>query len=337
MLVGQFGPGALECSYRTAFESLGWEVSSFDIAQAIERHCRLGRWGRAFNRFVPVEAWIRKANRDLVTQTLSFLPEYLLTFGHYAVQPGALAQIRSASNSTLVHLWPDTLLNLGSDLMSCLPLFDLVASYSHASLEQLRRLGAERVAWIPLAADPSMHSAAECSDSDKARYSADVTFIGGWRPEREAILSTLESFDLKIWGPDWGRRCRGNRPLLKKWQGRPLYEAEFAKAVSSSGINLNIIDALNFPAANMRFFEIPVAGGLQVSSACPEMEREFLHGEHLFYYRDRDDLPNVIATLIANPNLRRSVAKVGQAKVLASHTYAGRVRSILQQFENGSH
>jgi spore maturation protein CgeB len=67
------------------------------------------------------------------------------------------------------------------------------------------------------------------------------------------------------------------------------------------------------------------------------MEREFLHGEHLFYYRDRDELPNVIATLIANPHLRSGVAKVGQAKVLASHTYADRVRSILQQFENGSH
>ncbi len=182
-----------------------------------------------------------------------------------------------------------------------------------------------------------MHSPAECKDSDKARYSADVTFIGGWRPEREAILSTLGSFDLKIWGPDWGRRCHGNRSLLKHWQGRALYEAEFAKAVSNSGINLNIIDPLNFPAANMRFFEIPVAGGLQVSSACPEMKRDFIHGEHLFYYRDADDLTNVIATLMANPPLRRGVAKVGQAKVLASHTYADRVRSILQQFENGSH
>lgn len=335
MLVGQFGPGALERSYRTAFESIHWEVTSFDIVHTIERYCRVGRLGQTFNAFVPVAPWIRKANRDFVIQAVASQPDYLLTFGHYAIHAGSLAQIRSACKATLVHVWPDTLSNLNDSLILCLPLFDLVASYSQSSLEQLRRLGAKRVAWIPLAGDPSMHSAVACSESEKALYGADVTFIGGWRPEREAILSTLGDFDLKIWGPDWGRRCRRNGHLLKKWQGRCLYEAEFAKSVSSSAINLNIVDPLNFPAANMRFFEVPVAGGLQVSSVCPEMEQEFVHGEHLFYYRDAEELPKVISTLIENVPLRMGVAKSGQAKVLAAHTYSDRVQSILQQFENG--
>src|SRR5687768_11649398 len=112
MLVGHFAPGALERSYRTAFESLGCEVFSFDIIQAINRHCRLGRLGQTFNTFVPVEPWIRKANRDLVIQAVQSQPDYLLTFGHYPIQAGALAQIRAASNSALIHVWPDTLLNV---------------------------------------------------------------------------------------------------------------------------------------------------------------------------------------------------------------------------------
>ena len=116
-----------------------------------------------------------------------------------------------------------------------------------------------------------------------------------------------------------------------------MYETEFAKAVSSSAINLNIIDPLNFPAANMRFFEVPVAGGLQVSSACPELEREFVDGEHLFYYRDAKELPELINRLLDDPSLRVRVAKSGQAKVLGAHTYTDRVRAILQQFENGLH
>jgi spore maturation protein CgeB len=337
MLVGHFEPGALERSYRTAFEALDCHVTSFDIVHAINRQCRLGWWGRNFNLFFPVETWIRKANRELVLKAVESQPDYLLTFGQYPIQAGALAQIRSVSNCALVHVWPDSLLNVGHSLISCLPLFDLFASYSQSTLEQLRRLGAERVAWIPLAGDPSMHTTVDCSESDKALYGADVTFIGGWRPEREAILSTLGSFDLKIWGPDWGRRCRGNGPLLKKWAGRALYETEFAKAVSTSSINLNIIDPVNFPAANMRFFEVPVAGGLQVSSACPEMEREFVDGEHLFYYRDANELSELILKLIEDIPLRARVAKSGQEKVLATHTYTDRVRSILQQFENGLH
>lgn len=335
MLVGHFCPGALERSYRTAFELLDCEVSTFDIVEAINNNCRLGWFGQSFNTFVPVEAWIRKANREMVIQALESQPDYLLTFGQYPVQAGALAQIRSASKCALVHVWPDPLLNVGNSLISCLPVFDLVASYSQAIVEPFRRLGAERVAWIPLAGDPSMHSAVEVCESEKASYSADVTFIGGWRPEREAILSTLGSFDLKIWGPDWGRRCRSNGPLLRKWQGRALYEGALAKAVASSAINLNMIDPLTLPAANMRFFEVPVAGGLQVSSACPEMEREFIHGEHLFYYRDANELQELIAKLLDDAPLRARVAKSGQAKVLATHNYTDRARSILQQFENG--
>ncbi len=337
LLVGHFVPGALERSYWTAFESLGCEVFSFDIVQAINRHCRLGRLGQIFNAFVSVEPWIRKANRDLVICAVESQPDYVLTFGQYLIQAGALAQIRSAGNSRLIHVWPDTLLNVSHNLISCLPLFDLVASYSQASLEQLRRLGAKRVAWIPLAGDPSMHSAAPCSESEKQRYGADVTFIGGWRPERETILSTLESFDLKIWGPDWGRRASGNKPVVKNWKGRPLYEKEFSKAVGCSKINLNIIDPSNYPAANMRFFEILVAGGLQVSSPCPEMELELVHGEHLFYYRDANELPQLFATLLADTPLRTRVAQAGQQRVLAKQTYTDRVRSMFDEFKNGRH
>jgi Glycosyl transferases group 1/DUF based on E. rectale Gene description (DUF3880) len=337
MLVGQFGPGALERSYRAAFQSLDWEVSSFDVEQAIEAYCRGGRWGRRVNRFVPIEAWIRKGNRDLVTEAITVQPEFLLTFGHYEVQPGALAQIRAATKCSLIHVWPDTLLNLSRSLVACLPLFDLVATYSKSSVVPLERLGAKSVAWVPLASDPSVQLAVLNSDSTESQSGSDVSFIGGWRPEREALLSTLGAFDLKIWGPDWGRRCRNNPIISKSWQGRALYEAEFAECVASSKISLNLIDPLNYPAANMRFFEVPAWGGLQVSSACPEMENEFLHGEHIFYYNDENYLHELIVRLLDDKPLRARVAKASQTKVLSQHTYADRVRSILSRFENGLH
>lgn len=337
MLVGQFMPGSLERSYQAAFESIECEVLPFDLAAAVAGYCRLGELGRRFNKFVPVEAWIKKANRDLVSSVTRFRPHYVVTVGQYPLRAGALAQIRASVRTALIHIWPDTLLNLGNDLAACLPLFDLVASYSESSLEQLQKLGARRVTWIPLAGDPVMHAPVGCTESEQARYRADVTFIGGWRPEREAVLSTLHSFDLKIWGPDWGRRCKGNKFIQEAWQGQPLYEGEFAKAVGASKINLNIIDPLNYPAANMRFFELPTAGGLQVASTCPEMENYFLNGQHVFYYRDVDDLRSKIETLIENASLRAEVAEAGRLCVMTEHTYDARARSILQQLQSGPH
>ena len=116
---------------------------------------------------------------------------------------------------------------------------------------------------------------------------------------------------------------------MKAWQGRALRGAEFAKAVASSKINLNIIDQTNYPAANMRFFEIPCAGGLQLCSPCPEMEHEFKHAETLFYYRDEGELSNQIRRLLDDGDLRERVRPAAHKKVMEKHTYSHRAKQIL--------
>jgi spore maturation protein CgeB len=113
------------------------------------------------------------------------------------------------------------------------------------------------------------------------------------------------------------------------WQGKCIFGKEFARVVVNSKINLNIIDSTNFPAANMRFFEIPCAGGFQVSSPCPEMEGKFKHGESIFYYRTPEELPDMIHSLLNNDPLRIQVAQKAHAMVLNEHTYKHRAQQIL--------
>jgi spore maturation protein CgeB len=257
-------------------------------------------------------------------------PQLILTFTHAHLLPGALAQIRAAVPSTLVQIWPDTMQNWAATLSANVPLYDLVATYSRATVPIFERMGARRVAWLPLAGDPELHPAEAPSRPD---LTAEVSFIGGWRPERESVLSQLEGFDLKIWGPDWGRRCRSNQTIMKAWQGRALRGVEFAQAVRGSKLSLNIIDPANFPAANMRFFEIPVAGGLQVCSPCPEMEIILRHGEHLFYYQHPAALSDLMHSLLTDAALRKTVATAAHEKVLAEHTYLHRARQILELFD----
>ena len=81
-------------------------------------------------------------------------------------------------------------------------------------------------------------------------------------------------------------------------RGEGLYGEDFSKVVQSSRINLNIIDDTNFPAANMRFFEIPVLGGIEVSSLCPELENDFINQEHLFYYKNLGDLVEIVNSIL---------------------------------------
>jgi spore maturation protein CgeB len=225
------------------------------------------------------------------------------------------------------------MVNWTTDLTACLPLYDLIATYSRATVPIFKEMGAKAAAWIPLAGDPALHPKVEGSLVEQRSNSAAVSFIGAWRPEREAILSRLQGFNLKIWGPDWGRRCRHNRAIMKAWQGRSLHGVEFASAIANSKVNLNIIDPSNYPAANMRFFEIPVVGGLQVSSICPEMMDVFRHGEHVFYYQSPEELQSNLETILADDTLREQVAGAAHRKVLAEHTYVHRVRTLLRHLE----
>lgn len=328
MLIGYFGPGALECSYESAFRDLGCTVSCFDIAEAVQLNCRGGKIGRLFNQFVPVEPWIRKANREMVLAVLLFKPDIVVVFGQNPVQVGALAQLKTMTDLKVVYIWPDTLLNLSHTMIDALPMYDLVATYSGSTVTIFQQLGARRVEWVPLGADPHMHTPINVTTG----FECDVSFIGQWRPEREAvmvsILSTLTDINVKIWGPDWKRRS-SNPAVLKAWQGRPLYAQEFASTITASKINLNIIDDTNYPSANMRFFEIICAGGLQVCSPCPEMEDKFKHGETIFYYHTPEELIKTIKILLGDAPLRHQVAVNAHIEIINGHTYKHRASQIL--------
>lgn len=330
MLVGYFGPGALECSYASAFQDIGCEVLSFDIVASEQCYCRLGKVGRLFNKFVPVEPWIRKANREMVLEARRFSPDVLVVFGQNRVLAGALAQIRAMSSASAVFIWPDTLVNLSAFIIAALPLYDWVGTYSKSTAPIFKRLGGRRVVWLPLGADPHLHPVVPA----RAEFRCDVVFVGSWRPEREmyiaALLMELPGISVKIWGADWKRRTH-NPGILRAWQKRSLYGREFAQSIASAKVNLNIIDDSNYPAANMRFFEIPCAGGLQVCSSCPEMESDFKDGEMVFYCHSVSQLPHIVRTLLANDALRAQVACAAHEKVLREHTYDHRAQTILAE------
>lgn len=328
MLVGSFGPGALENSYASAFRNIECDVLTFDISEAERRNCRMRKAGRLFNKFVPVEQWIRKANREMILKIRSFTPEILIVFGENRVLSSALAQVKAIFNVQTVYIWQNTLLNLDNSLINSLRLYDLICTYSKSNIKPLEQLGGQRVVWLPLGADPYMHS--QVSPNEK--FKSDVAFIGQWRPEREAAISALinqvPGISIKLWGPDWKRRSKDQK-IIKAWQGRSLYGKEFAQAIVSAKININIIDDTNYPAANMRFFEIPCAGGLQICSVCPEMESEFMNRDTIFYFKNYSELVDIVKSLLNDESLIDLVRQKANNKILEGHTYEHRAQKIL--------
>jgi hypothetical protein len=330
LLAGSFGAHTLETSYKNAFIDEGHEVEAFDIPSKTSEYIKFGKVGQILNTFLPVEAWQRKVNRDFVIKAKEYEPDVIVIVTNALILPSSMAFLRSIlTQCKMILIWPDTLFNLQSHVLQSAPLYDLVATYSSNSLEIFKSFGFKKVKWVPLAADPHLHYR-DLSDDEKTY---DITFVGGWRPEREQIMSHIisnfSSAKIGIWGPYWNRS--GNNLLRSVANKKPLYASAFSDVIRKSRISMNIIDDTNYPAANMRFFEVPVAGGLQLSSKCPEMESEFRHGEHVFYYGNNNELLDVIQHILSGKTDNNNIAKHAQKLVLAAHTYRHRVKQILSE------
>lgn len=322
LIVGSSAHWAIEHSFRAAFAKRGVPSALFDLGREALAFTRLGAVGRKLHRFLPVEAWNEKANRRLFETILQTRPSLTLFFADTPVTPGLLAQLHSMGIKTAFY-WPDPLVRLTERLTQCLPLFDLVYTYSDATRATFEKLGADKVVWLPFAG-----KASETLPDLSRAHRFPVTFVGGWRPEREELFLGLVGFGLQIWGPEWDRHCR-NRELLRCWKGAGVYHEKFAEVVQQSKINLNFMDYGNHTAANMRFFEIPSFGGFQIASYCEEMAEDFRDKKEIVYFRTASELREKIVYYLRNEEERQKITVQSFVKINQAHTFEHRAQEIL--------
>jgi spore maturation protein CgeB len=278
-----------------------------------------------------VEPWLRRINAELLLAAKRLEPDLLVIVGMVEeLRIGTLAQLRALLPVKVVWIWPDQMANWTTDMTTMLPVVDLVATFSSTTVKAFAEMGARDVLWVPLAADPELHGfTAAVGTGDIAPF--DVSFIGAWRPSREEILTNLDDCDLRIWGNNWGRAARRDPVIRRAWQRTFLSGSDLTRAVRASRINLNIIEPSTYPASNMRVFELLIAGGFQLSSACPEVADVLRHGEHLYYFDRAPDVPDIVSDLLGRPEERQRVAEAGQREVAARHTYNVRARAIAER------
>lgn len=319
-------------SYYDAFKSLGHTVELFDTKTAIINFSKPAKIGYQIHRFFPVEAWIRKANKQLAEYVSEFKPDMVIAFTGAEILPGTFAYIKTLHETKIVWYWADPLPNLTRYIHDSLPLADLVATYSKASMGVFIQMGAKETCWIPFAADLAAHHS-EAFGSFVYEY--DISFVGTWRPEREKVLQFIhEKFPelrLYIQGPYWNRcTCK---PLKKYIVPKPVYGKGFTSIVNKSFLNLNVIDNTNYPSVNMRFYEIFAAGGAQIASASPEMADMFRDKQHLLYFSNEGDLIEKIKYAFSNKELIEKMKQDGQKELYDKHLYKNRATDILKALE----
>lgn len=203
----------------------------------------------------------------------------------------------------------DTHVNAESRIAMSRP-FDHVFLAQKAQVELFRESGIQNVAWLPLACVPELH-AVPTPERD-----LDVAFVGSFNPyevsRRGALLKAV-------------REQYPNSFVGRAWPADMAATYARAKIVVNACYNNDV---------NMRVFEALASGALLITDPAEGLEDLFQDGKHLVIYRNDADLPGIIAHYLADEEARERIAAEGQREVLARHTYAHRVETLLSCFDD---
>lgn len=204
-------------------------------------------------------------------------------------------------------------------------------------LSLLAQAGVQHAAYLPMAALPSFHKKTSLSPDEQRMLGADIAFLGAGYPNRRKAFQAFLEYDFKIWGSDW----EGERLLAKHIQnnGQRISPEEGVKIYNATKVNLNLHSNIDMRElvpggdfVNPRTFEIAAMGAFQLVNRRGLMAELFeLEGPQaeLATFTTMEELETALAHYLAHPDQRQAVAERGQARVLAEHTYAHRMQSLL--------
>jgi hypothetical protein len=207
-------------------------------------------------------------------------------------------------------------------LLRALPYYDLFATPRKPTADGARAAGMARVMQMDFAADEVAHRPLELSDADKARFSADVVFVGTWMPERGPVLKRLveRGVPLRIYGDRWFKAPEYPvlAPCIVPGQ---LVGDDYAKALQGGKIAIGLLSKGNEDLHTTRSLEIPAMGVLLCAERTSDHERMFRDGVEAVFWDDPDDCADKCLALLADPEQIKAIAAAGHRRVIANKAF----------------
>ena len=319
-------PDSMERHLLEAFGEIGWQVEQFDCRRITGINHKFDHAANSLLRLL-----IREPERLREAALLKAIeksePDFVLVLLGSQLSPKTVAGIRKRFSIPLVAWCQDQLTTMDRQYLIGSE-YDHVFVKDHYMVEFLRDMaGLPSVHYLPEACNPRVHRTVELSEADKEIYAAEVMTYGSLYYYRQAILSALTEFDLKIWGakPDWLVDRLPGRHM-----GRSIFETEKCKAVQAACITLNTLHFGEIRSLNARAFEIAGIGGFQLMSHSQAAEAHFSIGQEIETFSSQGELIEKVRYYLCEPEKRAAIAAAGQLRAHSEHTYRHRIESILK-------
>ncbi len=324
--VGSMGVPDRDSAWISAFEKLGWKVTSFTSHIEYLRGSRvkdfLGKVCRRLN--------IGLENRKMQTRLLDLVEKEKPVWVHFRlpVEFDRATIIKLKKQGSIVTEY------FNDDAFSSAQAFCLHWKFRHAltaydghfvwrsrDIEVYMNKGAVNVEHSPPYYDPNR---VYLQDDLTAvpNYLADAAFIGHWEGDwrvdcLDALVGSGFTLILKGGCGGWEPAIRGKKianlaPVLY------ADDDEYRQVYSNVVAGLCFFSKINNDQWTRRAFEIVALGGLLVCERTEEGQQYFIDREEAFFFSSIDELLSIIRQLKDNPDIRQRVRTAGHARLMTS-------------------
>jgi spore maturation protein CgeB len=140
-------------------------------------------------------------------------------------------------------------------------------------------------------------------------------------------LGRLAGFAPHVYGDDGWLSLLAPGPV---YRGPIDYTGDLHVLYSASSINLNLSKSQLKTSVNQRVFDAPACGGFVLTDYREDAERLFDPDTELALFHDLEEMEAKTAYFLENSEERESRARKTKRRVLSEHTYAHRMRRMLQ-------
>lgn len=281
----------------------------------------------------PLEnSFLQVLNQAIWAQVEHFEPAFVLALAQAPLNRLTLQKLRKAGVRAAMWFVEDW--QIFDYWQTYAPLYDVFAVIQKDPFqEKLAAAGQPHAPYLPLAALPEFHRPLALSAEEEREYGADIGFLGAGYPNRRLAFRPLAGRNFKIWGSDWeGESVLA--PCIQR-QGQRIGEEESVKIYNASRINLNLHSSLKTETlvshgdfVNPRTFELASMGAFQLVDRRRLLPELFAEDE-LACFDSEAELYEKIDYFLSHPDERARFCRRARERVLAEHTYAQRMRRLL--------
>jgi hypothetical protein len=199
----------------------------------------------------------------------------------------------------------------------------LLVSY-RGTYDQLCNDGYKNVRYFPFGVSKKYHSLGTISEADREAFTSKVSFVGSCYPERAELIRYLNNHldePVRVWGRGWrkeGIHSQGSLDI-----------ADSLKVHACSQVSLNIHHHLTDSGFNMKFYEIPAVGGMQLCDWQKELEVFPFQGV-MKSFKDRENLLALIRFYLSHEAERLSLADKTNQIVWNECDYSDQISELMQ-------